>query len=291
MILQESILRLKQKQLELQEEQNAVKQKLSKILFEKDFSYEMIEIPEQGYFIYPYIVPCSSFQISSEKITLEEDTIVKTYLLLSTKENLPIEVKENALLIPKKANFTIENICGEAITHIISVIRYTITIDGFHFCFYKNIPEEQILKHNEEIFTLNFFSDAMDAITVKNTQISNNFSTSLRPYCYYKQQYSFEDIVMKSTHDIVKIRLADNLVCTLTIERKMCTKPFSIALKCNRTTLNFTGKFEVIKYSARVLLVTMVNNKKVIEFSDDGYCVPYFTGNDAEEFEVKSLFC
>ena len=183
MILQESILRLKQKQLELQEEQNAVKQKLSKILFEKDFSYEMIEIPEQGYFIYPYIVPCSSFQISSEKITLEEDTIVKTYLLLSTKENLPIEVKENALLIPKKANFTIENICGEAITHIISVIRYTITIDGFHFCFYKNIPEEQILKHNEEIFTLNFFSDAMNAITVKNTQISNNFSTSLRPYC------------------------------------------------------------------------------------------------------------
>ena len=289
MSLKDEILQLKRKQAEVKEEQEKIKHELEKILFEKDFSYERIAVPGHGVYIYPCIVAEESFEICNKEIRMEERDIIATnYHLITVNPNFSIYVEETAFLDQENRDFVLNNIYGTIKSNIIRNVCYTVTIDGISFNFSKDIPADKILENNTETFRMELFANALLPVTTKNKQVENNFYAALNQFLYNGEEISFEDLV-RSSQKMTKLNFASNLFCYLYIDSKIKKQTFSIELKCNKTVLEFTGSFQLVNYSARVFLKTLADNKKVMEFSGENYCIPRIEESD-EIISVKDLF-
>lgn len=102
---------------------------------------------------------------------------------------------------------------------------------------------------------------------------------------------SFSNIVKKyleSGNSTVELQLADNIICKIEFTSSKREQLFSIDLNCNRSSITLLGEFQIINYSARILLNTLVDQRKIVEFSGDGYGV-VLTDIPDEEIELKKI--
>ncbi len=290
MNLTEEILRLKQMQSEVETEEKKIQQELEKILFSEDFNYETIEVSSNEYYVYPNVIPAKPFLIRNEKIGMDDwNRIKKSYILFDINEKKSIHVVELASLKYIEKSFILNNIHGTVKSAIVKSVNYTITFCDIDFSFSREIPEELILKNNKEAFKSELFSDTLSPLTLRNSHVENNFSASLKPFLYGNTSLSFKEVI-KNDKEIVTINFSSYVFGRIELNKQDSSRQFSFQLKCNATEISFIGKFQVVKYSCRIFLKTLVDNKRVSEFSGDGYCIPCPIECSDEIVEVSHLF-
>lgn len=288
MNLQTEILRLKQLQSERNREYEKIQKELEEILFSEDFSYETIEISKSKSYVYPCVVPSKQFQIYDEKIETDDMQMLKrSYTLLDKNQKNSIQVTELSFLDTVEKPFILKDIHGTIKSTIVKWVNYTVVLCGVDFSFSKNISEKMLLTNNHENFKMKQFSNAISSITMKNGQLEDIFSVSLKPFLYdNKEAFSLKEAIENS---ITKISFSQWVYGKFSFTKQEHERKFSFSLKCNETVVSFTKKFQVIKYLVRVFLKTMENDKKVSEFSGDGYCIPCFLKDDDEIIEINQL--
>ena len=144
----------------------------------------------------------------------------------------------------------------------------------------------------QEKINLKDFPCQLDNVTMRNQKIQINFTSSVMPFHFNTDtNISFSNIVKKyleSGKSTVELPLADNIICKIEFTSSKREQPFSIDLNCNRSSVTFLGEFQIINYSARILLNTLVDQRKIVEFSGDGYGV-VLTDIPDEEIELKKI--
>lgn len=295
MNLKESILTLSRYQKKLDEEYAILKAELEKIMFELPCIYKRISVPQSDRY---YIYPCA--QINNERFgmvakTINIDnkalTITKKYSI-GCNEIISIDVTEIATLESKEFDITLHKIKGKIKTHFVSKVNYILKIEDFEFKFTKRFFWNDTLEHFNEKFNLKDFPWLLDNVTMRNQKIKINFISSIKPFHFDPDtNISFSNIVKKyleSGKSTADIQLADNIICKIEFTGSKKEQPCSIDLNCNLSSITLLGEFQVINYSARILLNTLVDQRKIVEFSGDGYGVA-LTDIPDEEIELKKI--
>lgn len=293
MNLKESILTLSRYQKKLDEEYAGLKAELEKIMFESPHIYKRISVPKSDrYYIYPCVqINNGIFEMAAKNINIDNLTITKKYSI-SCEEIISFDVTEVATLEPKEMDITIHGVKVKVKTHFFSKINYILRIENFEFKFTKRFFLNDVLKHYPEKINLKDFPCQLDNVTMRNQKIQINFTSSVMPFHFNTDtNISFSNIVKKyleSGNSTVELQLADNIICKIEFTSSKREQPFSIDLNCNRSSITLLGEFQVINYSARILLNTLVDQRKIVEFSGDGYGV-VLTDIPDEEIELKIL--
>lgn len=293
MNLKESILTLSRYQKKLDEEYAGLKAELEKIMFESPHIYKRISVPKSDrYYIYPCVqINKGIFEMVAKNINIDNLTITKKYSI-SCEEIISFDVTEVATLEPKEMDITIHGVKVKVKTHFFSKINYILRIENFEFKFTKRFFLNDVLKHYPEKINLKDFPCQLDNVTMRNQKIQINFTSSVMPFHFNTDtNISFSNIVKKyleSGNSTVELQLADNIICKIEFTSSKREQPFSIDLNCNRSSITLLGEFQVINYSARILLNTLVDQRKIVEFSGDGYGV-VLTDIPDEEIELKIL--
>lgn len=293
MNLKESILTLSRYQKKLDEEYAGLKAELEKIMFESPHIYKRISVPKSDrYYIYPCVqINNGIFEMAAKNINIDNLTITKKYSI-SCEEIISFDVTEVATLEPKEMDITIHGVKVKVKTHFFSKINYILRIKNFEFKFTKRFFLNDVLKHYPEKINLKDFPCQLDNVTMRNQKIQINFTSSVMPFHFNTDtNISFSNIVKKyleSGKSTVELPLADNIICKIEFTSSKREQPFSIDLNCNRSSVTFLGEFQIINYSARILLNTLVDQRKIVEFSGDGYGV-VLTDIPDEEIELKKI--
>ena len=293
MNLKESILTLSRYQKKLDEEYAGLKAELEKIMFESPHIYKRISVPKSDrYYIYPCVqINNGIFEMAAKNINIDNLTITKKYSI-SCEEIISFDVTEVATLEPKEMDITIHGVKVKVKTHVFSKINYILRIENFEFKFTKRFFLNDVLKHYPEKINLKDFPCQLDNVTMRNQKIQINFTSSVMPFHFNTDtNISFSNIVKKyleSGKSTVELPLADNIICKIEFTSSKREQPFSIDLNCNRSSVTFLGEFQIINYSARILLNTLVDQRKIVEFSGDGYGV-VLTDIPDEEIELKKI--
>ena len=293
MNLKESILTLSRYQKKLDEEYAGLKAELEKIMFESPHIYKRISVPKSDrYYIYPCVqINNGIFEMAAKNINIDNLTITKKYSI-SCEEIISFDVTEVATLEPKEMDITIHGVKVKVKTHFFSKINYILRIENFEFKFTKRFFLNYVLKHYPEKINLKDFPCQLDNVTMRNQKIQINFTSSVMPFHFNTDtNISFSNIVKKyleSGKSTVELPLADNIICKIEFTSSKREQPFSIDLNCNRSSVTFLGEFQIINYSARILLNTLVDQRKIVEFSGDGYGV-VLTDIPDEEIELKKI--
>ncbi len=293
MNLKESILTLSRYQKKLDEEYAGLKAELEKIMFESPHIYKRISVPKSDrYYIYPCVqINNGIFEMAAKNINIDNLTITKKYSI-SCEEIISFDVTEVATLEPKEMDITIHGVKVKVKTHFFSKINYILRIENFEFKFTKRFFLNDVLKHYPEKINLKDFPCQLDNVTMRNQKIQINFTSSVMPFHFNTDtNISFSNIVKKyleSGKSTVELPLADNIICKIEFTSSKREQPFSIDLNCNRSSVTFLGEFQIINYSARILLNTLVDQRKIVEFSGDGYGV-VLTDIPDEEIELKKI--
>lgn len=293
MNLKESILTLSRYQKKLDEEYAGLKAELEKIMFESPHIYKRISVPKSDrYYIYPCVqINNGIFEMAAKNINIDNLTITKKYSI-SCEEIISFDVTEVATLEPKEMDITIHGVKVKVKTHFFSKINYILRIENFEFKFTKRFFLNDVLKHYPEKINLKDFPCQLDNVTMRNQKIQINFTSSVMPFHFNTDtNISFSNIVKKyleSGKSTVELPLADNIICKIEFTSSKREQPFSIDLNCNRSSVTFLGEFQIINYSARILLNTLVDQRKIVEFSGDGYGV-ILTDIPDEEIELKKI--
>ena len=131
-------------------------------------------------------------------------------------------------------------------------MNYILKIEDFEFKFTKRFFWNDTLEHFNEKFNLKDFPWLLDNVTMRNQKIKINFISSIKPFHFDPDtNISFSNIVKKyleSGKSTVDIQLADNII----------------------------------------LLNTLVDQRRIVEFSGDGYGV-VLTDVPDEEIDLKEL--
>ena len=293
MNLKESILTLSRYQKKLDEEYAGLKAELEKIMFESPHIYKRISVPKSDrYYIYPCVqINNGIFEMAAKNINIDNLTITKKYSI-SCEEIISFDVTEVATLEPKEMDITIHGVKVKVKTHFFSKINYILRIENFEFKFTKRFFLNDVLKHYPEKINLKDFPCQLDNVTMRNQKIQINFTSSVMPFHFNTDtNISFSNIVKKyleSGKSTVELPLADNIICKIEFTSSKREQPFSIDLNCNRSSVTFLGEFQIINYSARILLNTLVDQRKIVEFSGDGYGV-VLTDIPDEEIELEKI--
>mgnify|MGYP000944607692 FL=1 len=293
MNLKESILTLSRYQKKLDEEYAGLKAELEKIMFESPHIYKRISVPKSDrYYIYPCVqINNGIFEMAAKNINIDNLTITKKYSI-SCEEIISFDVTEVATLEPKEMDITIHGVKVKVKTHFFSKINYILRIENFEFKFTKRFFLNDVLKHYPEKINLKDFPCQLDNVTMRNQKIQINFTSSVMPFHFNTDtNISFSNIVKKyleSGKSTIELPLADNIICKIKFTSSKREQPFSIDLNCNRSSITLLGEFQVINYSARVLLNTLVDQRKILEFSGDGYGV-VITNVPDEEIKIQEL--
>lgn len=293
MDLKTSILTLSRYQKKLDEEYAGLKAELKKIIFESPHIYKRISVPKSDrYYIYPCVqINKGIFEMVAKNINIDNLTITKKYSI-SCEEIISFDVTEVATLEPKEMDITINGVKVNVKTHFVSKINYIVTFENFEFKFTKRFFLNDVLKHYPEKIKLKDFTCQLDNVTMRNQKIQINFTSSVMPFHFNTDtNISFSNIVKKyleSGKSTIELPLADNIICKIKFTSSKREQPFSIYLNCNRSSITLLGEFQVINYSARILLNTLVDQRKIVEFSGDGYGVA-LTDIPDEEIELKIL--
>ena len=293
MNLKTSLLTLSRYQKKLDEEYAGLKAELEKIMFESPHIYKRISVPKSDrYYIYPCVqINKGIFEMVAKNINIDNLTITKKYSI-SCEEIISFDVTEVATLEPKEMDITIHGVKVKVKTHFFSKINYILRIENFEFKFTKRFFLNDVLKHYPEKINLKDFPCQLDNVTMRNQKIQINFTSSVMPFHFNTDtNISFSNIVKKyleSGNSTVELQLADNIICKIEFTSSKREQPFSIDLNCNRSSITLLGEFQVINYSARILLNTLVDQRKIVEFSGDGYGV-VLTDIPDEEIELKIL--
>lgn len=293
MDLKTSILTLSRYQKKLDEEYAGLKAELKKIIFESPHIYKRISVPKSDrYYIYPCVqINKGIFEMVAKNINIDNLTITKKYSI-SCEEIISFDVTEVATLEPKEMDITINGVKVNVKTHFVSKINYIVTFENFEFKFTKRFFLNDVLKHYPEKIKLKDFTCQLDNVTMRNQKIQINFTSSVMPFHFNTDtNISFSNIVKKyleSGKSTIELPLADNIICKIKFTSSKREQPFSIYLNCNRSSITLLGEFQVINYSARILLNTLVDQRKIVEFSSDGYGVA-LTDIPDEEIELKIL--
>lgn len=293
MDLKTSILTLSRYQKKLDEEYAGLKAELKKIIFESPHIYKRISVPKSDrYYIYPCVqINKGIFEMVAKNINIDNLTITKKYSI-SCEEIISFDVTEVATLEPKEMDITINGVKVNVKTHFVSKINYIVTFENFEFKFTKRFFLNDVLKHYPEKIKLKDFTCQLDNVTMRNQKIQINFTSSVMPFHFNTDtNISFSNIVKKyleSGKSTIELPLADNIICKIKFTSSKREQPFSIDLNCNRSSITLLGEFQVINYSARILLNTLVDQRKIVEFSSDGYGVA-LTDIPDEEIELKKI--
>ena len=293
MDLKTSILTLSRYQKKLDEEYAGLKAELKKIIFESPHIYKRISVPKSDrYYIYPCVqINKGIFEMVAKNINIDNLTITKKYSI-SCEEIISFDVTEVATLEPKEMDITINGVKVNVKTHFVSKINYIVTFENFEFKFTKRFFLNDVLKHYPEKIKLKDFTCQLDNVTMRNQKIQINFTSSVMPFHFNTDtNISFSNIVKKyleSGKSTIELPLADNIICKIKFTSSKREQPFSIYLNCNRSSITLLGEFQVINYSARILLNTLVDQRKIVEFSSDGYGVA-LTDIPDEEIELKKI--
>lgn len=293
MDLKTSILTLSRYQKKLDEEYAGLKAELKKIIFESPHIYKRISVPKSDrYYIYPCVqINKGIFEMVAKNINIDNLTITKKYSI-SCEEIISFDVTEVATLEPKEMDITINGVKVNVKTHFVSKINYIVTFENFEFKFTKRFFLNDVLKHYPEKIKLKDFTCQLDNVTMRNQKIQINFTSSVMPFHFNTDtNISFSNIVKKyleSGKSTIELPLADNIICKIKFTSSKREQPFSIDLNCNRSSITLLGEFQVINYSARILLNTLVDQRKIVEFSGDGYGVA-LTDIPDEEIELKKI--
>lgn len=293
MDLKTSILTLSRYQKKLDEEYAALKAELKKIMFESPHTYKRISVPKSDrYYIYPCVqINKGIFKRVAKNINIDNLTITKKYSI-SCEEIISFDVTEVATLEPKEMDITIHGVKVNVKTYFVSKINYIVTFENFEFKFTKRFFLNDVLKHYPEKINLKDFPFQLDNVTMRNQKIQINFTSSVMPFHFNTDtNISFSNIVKKyleSGKSTIELPLADNIICKIKFTSSKREQPFSIYLNCNRSSITLLGEFQVINYSARILLNTLVDQRKIVEFSGDGYGV-VLTDIPDEEIELKKI--
>lgn len=192
----------------------------------------------------------------------------------------------------KEFDITLHKIKGKIKTHFVSKVNYILKIEDFEFKFTKRFFWNDTLEHFNEKFNLKDFPWLLDNVTMRNQKIKINFISSIKPFHFDPDtNISFSNIVKKyleSGKSTVDIQLADNIICKIEFTGSKKEQPCSIDLNCNLSSITLLGEFQVINYSARILLNTLVDQRRIVEFSGDGYGV-VLTDVPDEEIDLKEL--
>lgn len=293
MNLKESILTLSRYKKKLDEEYTGLKAELEKIMFESPHIYKRISVQKSDrYYIYPCVqINKGIFGMIAQNINIDNLTITKKYSI-SCEEIISFDVTEVATLEAKEMDITIHGVKVNVKTHFVSKINYILRIENFEFKFTKRFFLNDVLKHYPEKINLKDFPCQLDNVTMRNQKIQINFTSSVMPFHFNTDtDISFSNIVKKyleSGKSTVELQLADNIICKIEFASSKREQPFSIDLNCNRSSITLLGEFQVINYSARVLLNTLVDQRKILEFSGDGYGV-VITNVPDEEIKIQEL--
>ena len=293
MNLKTSLLTLSRYQKKLDEEYTGLKAELEKIMFESPHIYKRISVPKSDrYYIYPCVqINKGIFGMVAKNINIDNLTITKKYSI-RCEEIISFDVTEVATLEAKEMDITIHGVKVNVKTHFVSKINYILRIENFEFKFTKRFFLNDVLKHYPEKINLKDFPFQLDNITMRNQKIQINFTSSVMPFHFNTDtDISFSNIVKKyleSGKSTVELQLADNIICKIEFASSKREQPFSIDLNCNRSSITLLGEFQVINYSARVLLNTLVDQRKILEFSGDGYGV-VITNVPDEEIKIQEL--
>ena len=227
----------------------------------------------------------------AKNINIDNLTITKKYSI-SCEEIISFDVTEVATLEPKEMDITIHGVKVNVKTYFVSKINYIVTFENFEFKFTKRFFLNDVLKHYPEKINLKDFPCQLDNVTMRNQKIQINFTSSVMPFHFNTDtNISFSNIVKKyleSGKSTIELPLADNIICKIKFTSSKREQPFSIDLNCNRSSITLLGEFQVINYSARILLNTLVDQRKIVEFSGDGYGVA-LTDIPDEEIELKKI--
>lgn len=295
MNLKESILTLSRYKKKLDEEYASLKSELENIMFELPCIYKRVSVPQSDRY---YIYPCTQinkerFGMVPKNINIDNKalTITKKYSIGCDKI-IFIDVTEVASLEPKEIDIQLHGIKVNVQTHFISKINYILRIEDFEFKFTKHFFFNDVLKYYHEKFNLKDFSGQLDNVTLRNQKIKINFTSSVKAFHFdATTNISFSSIVKKyleSDESKIDLKLADNIICRIEFTSSKKEQPCSIDLNCNRSSVTFFGEFQIINYNARILLNTLIDQRKILEFSGDGYGV-ILTNVPDEEIDLQEL--
>ena len=295
MSLKDSISLLKRKQLELKKEYENVKKELERILFDNPLKYKKVYIPQTDkYYIYPCIQAPKDFYYVSEEVNLTDNSIIKKYFLSNVTDMSSIKITETAYLREKSKSFNLQGLSGIISTHVIFKICYSIKLDDFEFEFLKNIPVNDVIKNYDEKFNINLLNKTLESVILRNQKIENNFYASIKPFLFEENNVNTSLLDLFNTYfetkqSVLFLNFLPILECRVEIESSKKEQRVSVELNVNGTSISFSVTLEIVNYSAKIFLKTLVYKKIVMFFSDSGYGILDFNIPDYE-VEIGKLF-
>lgn len=296
MDLKNSLALLERKKMELQKEYEEIQNELEHILFDLPFDYQKAFTDEsENYFIYPCIQPSNGFKSISVKYQNDDNCIKKSHFLFLSKSNTTIVVTEFATLEKKMHKFSFNKIKGNITSYIISKISYTVSLGKFEFNFSKNFYINNYFEFYEEKLKLNIIKESLETASIKNPKMESNFSACLLPYHFNETaSYSLSEYITKYLETSQKkflIDLGSNILCSINFESSAKSFPMNFDFNCNKCRVIIYGEFIAVNYSARILFQSLIDKKKISDFSDSGYgIIMSKVPEEEEEIEIKRLF-
>lgn len=297
MDLKNSLALLERKNMELKEEYGSIKNELEHILFDLPFDYNKAFMDESDkYFIYPCVHASKHFHSISEKYKISNNCITRNYVLYSPIQKETIMVVETATLEKKTNHFKFTEMDVEITSTIVSKICYTLKLGDFEFSFSKNFYENNYIDYYDEKLNLKDLKDSFEAVTLRNTKIENNFLASVKPFHFNDEiNYSLTEYIneyIETGKNVFFIHFDTHVIGKIGFESFIKDFPIQLNCNCNKISITFFEKFEVVNYSGNVFLQTLIDRKRICDFSDSGYGVirTKVPENDEDEIEIKKIF-